>query len=118
FPKSTGGLVDLTIATLAVAATNVLVAIATITIASVAYKQMQESRRQARQQLTILSDQTAILRSQQDPLLRAHGFDFKGNEPLVKLVNRGKGRARRIGIETWFYPVIFESCDEKGKLAN
>jgi hypothetical protein len=110
-------LVDLTEATIIVAATNVLVAIATITIASVAYKQMLESRRQARQQLNILSDQTAILRSQQDPLLKAHAFNFKGNELSVKLINRGKGRARRIGVETWFYPVIF-LADQQGKLVN
>jgi hypothetical protein len=108
-------LVDLTTATLAIAATNVAVAVATISLAGVAYKQMRESRRQARHQLAILSDQTAILRSQQDPLLKAHAFSLKGNELSVKLVNRGKGRARRIGVETWFFPTVFQPTDDQGK---
>ncbi len=76
---------------------------------------MRETGRQARQQLRVLSNQTAILRSQQDPLLKVHAFSFDGNKLSAKMINRGKGRARLIGVESFFYPTVFQPKDVGGK---
>ncbi len=96
---------------LAVAITNGAVAAATIILALIAYKTLREGK----EQLRVLSDQTAIQRSQQDPWPRIHSFSFKGNQLLASLENRGSGRARKLGVESWFYPTIFQPTDDKGR---
>ncbi len=107
-----------TLDTWALVASNVAVGVGTIVLAFVAFKQMRESRRQALQQVRVLSDQTAVLRSEQDPLLKSHTFIFKGNQLALNLENRGSGRARKIGIETWFYPTVFEPSQKVGSLVE
>jgi hypothetical protein len=96
---------------LAVAITNGAVALGTIILALIAYKTLREGR----EQLKVLSDQAAILRSQQDPWPRIHSFSFKRNQLLASLENRGAGRARKLGVESWFYPTIFQPTDDKGR---
>lgn len=91
-----------TLVGVAVAITNVAVALGTLYLALIAKRSLQEGRRQ----LKILSSQTEIFRSQQDPFLKVNTFRFEGDKLLLDVENIGNGPATWVGVETWFEPTF------------
>jgi hypothetical protein len=88
--------VDLSLNALA----NLAVAIGTIILAVVTYKVLTESRKQ----LSVLTAQTVISRSQVDPYLLVRSFNFKGDKLVVDVENIGKGHATWLSVRLWFQP--------------
>lgn len=79
---------------------SLAVAIGTIVLAIVTYKVLTESRKQ----LSVLTAQTVISRSQLDPYLLARNFGFRGDKLLVDVGNIGRGHATWLSLRAWFQP--------------
>jgi hypothetical protein len=92
-------LVDL--APFAVPIAEIAVALGTLSLAYLAYKTLKENQKQ----LSLLSSQTTIFRSQLDPYLVVKSLKFEGNQVRINIENLGKGHATWLGIEGSFYLV-------------
>src|SRR5438309_2684157 len=78
---------------------EIAVAIGTLSLAYLAYKTLKENQKQ----LSLLSSQTAISRSQLDPYLVLKSLDFERNQVRIGLENLGKGHAAWLGLKGSFY---------------
>jgi hypothetical protein len=89
------------------------VALATVILAVVTYKVLIESRKQ----LSILTAQTVVSRSQLDPYLLVHSFKFTGDKLVIDVENIGKGRAIWLSLRLWYQPCEpHYSADKKGEI--
>ena len=92
---------------------TLILAIATIALAIVAYLDNRETKRQ----VDILSKQTSILRSQIDPIPSIQSFNFEKNKLNINIVNIGNGPASSLAIQTSFVPARRKFYgDSKGKI--
>jgi len=92
---------------------TLILAIATIALAIVAYLDNRETKRQ----VDILSKQTSILRSQIDPIPSIQSFNFDKNKLNITIVNIGNGPASSLAIQTSFTPARRKFYrDSEGKI--
>ena len=75
---------------------TILVALATLVLAVVSYAGVRQNKRQ----VDILARQTAILRSQQDPILVVNSFTFAENTLHIRVVNQGIGPTSSLAVDT------------------
>ena len=79
---------------------TLILAVATIALALITYKSVNEGKRQ----VDILLRQTILLRSQYDPILSIKSFSFNNNKLNITIENNGNGPASSLAIETMFSP--------------
>jgi hypothetical protein len=79
-------------------ASTLLVAIATMAVASVSYASVRQNRRQ----VNMLVRQTMLLKTQQDPIPLIKAFSFDKNTLKITLENAGNGPASSLAIGSSF----------------
>lgn len=93
---------------------NLLVAIGTILLAIISYKNIEILKKQTK----LIFSQSNFLRLQQIPLLKIEDLKFNGNEIILGITNIGNGIAKEIGVKSVFFivtPYLVEPPDEKMK---
>ena len=100
------------IGTVVSASFTALLALATFVLARATKNLVKEGQKQ--QKLVLY--QASAARSQLDPLLKLHSWNFKENNLVIELENLGVGRAFWVGVNSWFDPCKLRmSAEEEGK---